>query len=1184
GLWFTSDYNGLYWYDGAQLHHFEHVPGDDTSLSSQRIRNLHQDSNGQLWIAASKGLHKFQPQSRSFSHFKPTNNAEFDPIDDDIFTIQSTGTGKLWLGGVVNGIFTFTIDNPTFEKVSGKADINGQFKPTRVNVTYKDSNGTLWFGLGQGITALPQTAQRIDYLTDEQGGLRIYDIEQLDQNTLGFVSNLQYYQLTLNDFSAQQVTEIKRPYRFKTTTEGDQWFATVGNHAQRYNRLSRKVSQFDSNSFIGDKRFPAGFFDLFVDDDGYLWFLPLADLPRIKGGVVRLDPNNNHFNVVADKPILNTQVRLDEQNRLLVSTDKGFFKLNTKTMTLSPWSHNIKNEPKRVLSLFMDSQKTLWIGTEGMGLAKLTPGAKHFEYYTMDNGLLSNAIASIVEDNHNRLWLGTSVGLIRFDKKTDKVQNFEHQDGLLFARFYKNSARLLLDGRIVMGTYGGLMLFDPQTLTVKHSDTKVLINQFKLLNQPVEIRAKSPSSPLLKPISFSNQLQLSYLDYGFSFGFSAMELLRPDQVEYAYKMEGLDTQWLYTDAQNRSASYTTLAASNYLFKVKARKGSGPWSETTTLQLTITPPWWRTNWAMFCYLLSLLALIYAFIRYRTNKLLKHAQELEHRVTLRTAQLQASKDELAEKSQTVTDLLTQKQRLFASISHEFRTPLTLILSPVDSLLRRYIGQPLNKELQPVMRNAQRLLRMVDQLLEFAKLEQKLEQKTETVSLRQTLLIICESFDKLVTAKQLTLEVKPFIDVNLTVLHDSLNKILLNLLSNAVKYTPAQGAIVIDVTLVDAQIAIAVKDTGIGIDKVDHQQIFERFNRASQHNDKIISGTGIGLALVKELVEANDGQIELHSAPGQGSTFIIHLPSSVQNHNEDAQIQPESLALEIQSVSYGDASMAVESVPTPPEQPNHKSILIVDDNSDIRTLLQNELQQQYQCLLAANGKEGLALAVKHLPDLVLSDVMMPLMDGYELAEKLKEHAMTSHIPLILLTAKGSAHSRIKGLRLLIDDYLTKPFNVEELRQRIHNTLTIRDSLSKRFASHIEHSPALPQLQPLGMSDVDQAFIDQVYEQLAKYHKEVDFNVKLQHKNMAISEKQLYRKLKALLNLGASELLRNYRLTKAVELLKKGNRISAIYYEVGFSSHSYFSACFKSKYGQSPSTYLQQRDEEIDSIVKPQ
>lgn len=654
----------------------------------------------------------------------------------------------------------------------------------------------------------------------------------------------------------------------------------------------------------------------------------------------------------------------------------------------------------------------------------------------------------------------------------------------------------------------------------------------------------------------------------FKFAFPAFDA--GGHNRFQYKLAGFDEQWSNWSHESHK-DYTRIGEGDYRFELRAKNVYGETATAKAFVFTIVPPWYRRWWAWMVYLLSALLLafgaVFLLLQYRTRSLNEKAAVLEQRVAQRTKMI-------GEQKASIEQLLEQKNNLFANISHEFRTPLTLILSPVDALLSRYKSQPAAKDLTLIKRNARRLLRMVDQLLEFAKLEQSGQVKQERVSLQQTLEIIIASFEVPIASKKMTLQLTAFDDVQLILLPDSLNKILLNLLSNALKYTPDGGEIDVRVQRSDEWVEIAVRDSGIGIAEADHQIIFKRFNRATHNHGEVVPGVGIGLALVKELVEANQGSIRLSSQLQQGSTFTVTLPLNARVQGEPAfKVDSLENSLEVDSV-------AAIGVPTDPDAAvadgnsaeksaqRQKTILIIDDNADMRDLLHRQLSGQYDCVVAENGRSGLDIAREQLPDLIISDIMMPVMDGYQFSRLLKEDELTCHIPLILLTAKGSVENRIKGLRLQVDDYLAKPYHVEELLLRIDNMLAVRELLTRRFGQAFDAAEP-QQMKKLGLSVADQAFYDKVNRQLLDNYQLASFNVLSLCHGLGVSEKQLQRKLKALFDKGFSELLRNYRLNKASELLLEGKRVSQVYDAVGFSSHSYFSSCFKAKFGQSPKAY---------------
>lgn len=1217
-LWIGTVYNGVYLFDRTvdhasaqtlnqtpdktehsnKLQNFRHNQADSNSLADDKVRSMHVDEHGTVWVATASSLHRFNPPNHTdkddkakgtFSRFLSSSHPEMDEFDSDIFAIQSDHQGKLWLGSLNRGVHTFNPTSEVFTPVSGKRDLNQQFKRSMIHHILRDKDGSLWFATDEGIVVLTHTAQQFHYMSHVSGELKVSDIKQLSTGDLAVVAGYNLYDIDLKQPTAQARTALpKRILHIVEDKSDNLWLATAGYGLQKhqstkdktfdYHQAKVREMDFSINNLAG----------LFIDNTNHIWTLLYPHPPHTIGGIARFFPHSGDYKLLMTNPNMKSVLQLTENELLFASDHGGLMTINTDTNQSNRWKPTIPSTPQRNNVLFKDSQGTLWVGTKGQGLARFNPKKQTFDFITNDDGLLSNHIISIAEDDDHRLWLGTPIGLSRFDTDDATILNLERQDGLMFTRFFPRAAMTTHDDQIVMGTYNGLVWFDPHSFDGVKISPKVVINDFKRFNQSVVLQSEDISSPLLKPIEFTDQLTLDHQDVIFSFGFSLPEYHRPDKIRFAYKMTGLNDQWQFTDAGNRIASYTTLPAGDYVFNVKASNSQGHWNNTvTSLGVTILPPWWLSWPAYIGYILLTIGAMAMFIRLRTQKLRQQAAILERNVAERTRELEQSRDELttsnqqlAVQSQTVSELLTQKQQLFASVSHEFRTPLTLILSPVEQLLSQPKGQPISKELTLIKRSSHRLLRMVDQLLEFAKLEQHEDDNTELVSLKQTLNIIIASFESLVSSKHISLSITPYSDVTLLLIPDSLNKILINLLSNAFKYTPAHGNIWVDVNIIDNQVNIVVKDSGIGIDKDDHKTVFERFNRVLHHHGEAIPGAGIGLALVKELVEANQGQISLSSELDKGSTFTLSLPiaSTEPLDAPSSQLSEQGidLALEIDSIATVNDLVMTEI----PDNANVvdgesqlKTLLIVDDNADMRSLLYDQLSNQYQCLVAEHGERGLNIAREQLPDLIVSDVMMPVMDGYELTRQLKENELTSHIPVILLTAKGSMASRLKGLQLLVDDYLAKPFNIEELRQRIHNILTIRAIVAKRFSQSVDAS-GFEHLNnkdaDSGLSEVDQRFFDKLNQQLAECYDDPKFTSKLLCQTLGINEKQLTRKLKALLGLSFPEWVRSYRLNKACERLNQGHRVSQIYYEVGFSSHSYFSSCFKARFGVTPSQWI--------------
>ncbi|MFT4924846.1 MAG: signal transduction histidine kinase/ligand-binding sensor domain-containing protein [Phenylobacterium sp.] len=1238
-MWIAGYKHGVYRYINGNLQHFSLGSKSANDPAEDIIRRIIEDKQGNIWVGAANALLRFDGESQSFQRFKPSAQSDFDEDSDDIMSILPDQHGQLLLGTINEGVLSFSPQSKQFTRISGINDVYHQFKSKRVNDIIADKDGTIWFATDEGIIVIPEKAQKFSYVSNSAANLAVTDIVQLRSGNTAIAGDFRFYQLDpqgllgsnsqpgllgSNTQPDSRFEDVKRLYRITQDHKGNLWFATIGHGIMFYQQSNDTLTAYNHDK-DDSSSLPTNYvYDVVIDDAQRVWSLMLSNPPSFSGGVVQMQPatpttaptpNNNdsgrhqHQIIKTFNNAVNILPYADDQ-LLLTSNINGLLSLDTNSKVVTRWKKVLDNIPLYFYDVFKDSRNRLWLGTRGQGLALFDPQIPSIKFYGSAEGLLSNNIFSITEADDHALWLGTPVGLTRFDPASEQVMNIEKQDGLLFTKFYKRSAIKTAQGRLMMGTAAGLVSFDPQDFSQSNPPVTVVINDFKLFNQSVGLSSEDNPTVLKQTIEFTDQLRLSHQDYIFSFGFAALTYNRQDKIQFAYKMQGLDNNWLYTDSSNRVASYTTLPAGDYEFQVKASNALGQWnSEPTTIKITILPPWWRNPSSYVLYIVLTLVILFTLIHKRTRKLINQAKTLEHKVDERTKELQRSRDEVVQQAKTVSDLLAQKQQLFASVSHEFRTPLTLILSPVDQLLADPKGQPIKNELLLIKRSGRRLLRMVDQLLEFAKLEQQVERTMELVSLQHTLGVIVASFESLVQSKHISLMVTPFEDINLVLLRDSLNQMLINLLSNAFKYSTERSQITVTITTANHQVNIAITDTGIGIASSDHKDIFERFNRATHDHGEAIIGAGIGLALVKELAEANQGTITLVSALKQGSTFTITLPiaepsavAALDAQKEDAKDKPrllqQHLDLEIDSVNQtGNAKASIDNAGDH-DDGNKKTILIVDDNADMRILLHDQLSGQYRCLLAEHGRSGLTLAHEQLPDLVISDVMMPVMDGYEFTERLKSDELSSHIPVILLTAKGSMESRLKGLQLLVDDYVAKPFNIEELKLRIHNILTIRDIFAQRF-SQVADAPRAQGLvqtaaseqaqlsdikgdikgevedqseelpQTLALNAVNQRFYDKMSEQLEQHYSNSELNTSMFAEALHVTEKQLQRKLKALLGIGFTEWVRNFRLNRASDLLTQGHRASQIFDEVGFASHSYFSSCFKAKFGVTPKQF---------------
>jgi len=676
-------------------------------------------------------------------------------------------------------------------------------------------------------------------------------------------------------------------------------------------------------------------------------------------------------------------------------------------------------------------------------------------------------------------------------------------------------------------------------------------------------------------------------DFPITVDFENNSQVFPSENLHRYQLKGLNDDWINVKDQDLKISYETLPPGEYTLLIQGSNNEGVWGNVSTTGVTVLPIIWLMWWAKLLYLALMSIFLWLSYRLRTTSLRKRATELEKKVQNRTAEL------LTEKSK-VELLLSKKNEEFVNISHELRTPLTLIIGPAKRLLQSDDIAGINKNsIEVIKRNGFRLLRMVDQLLHLEKF--RIQQITTSipVQVKPIAKLIGQSFQELANAKGITLTIKQLDDVWLRFIPDALEKILLNLLSNALKYSVAGDNI--ELTIIKAnnnKVHIIVSDTGIGIAKAQQSVIFGRFNRVLNSQSEHITGAGIGLALVKELVNSHEGMISLESELNQGTVFTIELMEYIPSEKERLEVRylnrhnAEIVELELESVTEQIQSVRNKFEESPLGNGELVTILVVEDNADMRDYISQELDNNYKVLLASNGKQGLKLATETVPDLIISDVMMPEMDGFTLCKILKSQELTSHIPLILLTARSDRASRLKGWKGQADEYLTKPFDSEELLLRVNNLLSIRDLLKSRFYQKTSQTKTIfsaknneASVNESGHRAVEHAhehweehqkiFIEKFKLQLEKNITNPNIKVGEIASDLAMSERQLYRKLKGTLNITPATFLRDFRLEKAQRLIEKGESISNIVFDVGFTSHSYFSRCYRAKYGESPSEY---------------
>jgi signal transduction histidine kinase/DNA-binding response OmpR family regulator len=649
-------------------------------------------------------------------------------------------------------------------------------------------------------------------------------------------------------------------------------------------------------------------------------------------------------------------------------------------------------------------------------------------------------------------------------------------------------------------------------------------------------------------------------------------------------MEGFDRDWLYVGTK-REAVYTNLAPGEYTFRVKAANNDGVWNEQgASIKVIIAPPFWRTWWAYTLYVLFMMGLLFGIRRYELNRMrLKDQVKIKH--------LEAEK---------LKELDAMKSRFFSNISHEFRTPLTLILGPIENMLAKITDKQSNQDLSLMHKNATNLLRLVNQLLDLARLESgKMRLQASRGDLMQCLKSIVAAFESLARSRNVTLHFHSQVEsLEAWFNREHLETVFYNLLSNAFKFTPEGGEVSVQLSVISNQLSlnqpitdhsslITVKDTGIGIPTDKLRYVFDRFYQAESASTQTgaarkFEGTGIGLSLVKELVELHHGKVEITSEEGKGTEVVVRLPLG-REHLQAEEIVSEQLSVSSDQLSVGSEQGAIASATQRSSHPEiHQSsdptiqpsidpdsdeeiVLIVEDNADMRAYIRRNLENGYKVVEAQNGQEGLEKAMAMIPDMIISDVMMPVMDGYALCDRLKSDEKTSHIPVILLTARAGREDKLEGLETGADDYLTKPFDAEELQIRVKNLIALRRKLQEKFKKQMVLQPS-----EISITSVDEAFLKKAVAMVEEHLEDESFSPDDLAHEVGMSRAQFYRKLRALTDQPAGHFIRAIRLQRAADLLKQGfGNITEIAYKVGFSSQPYFTKCFQEYFGVSPKEY---------------
>lgn len=1177
-----------------QWHYFIHEPNNqvDSTLGNfvYKVRPALREDQA-LWVGTKAGLKKIRygkPEDgiKVLESFRAEAGRASSLSNNVVSDFLEEADGSLWVS-TFNGLNRFYPEKRTAVRFFSDPDVPNTLSNNKIIQLYKDRSGILWIGTNKGINKLnlkkkpffnfksfssgPVPTHSVTHLSQGEGKNEFWIGAQGGLTRMRFVegrwetAHFSLLSPRLTDFSNFiSAVFADREGNLWVSSQGAGIFFIEKKDIPPSGGYIRRMEQF-TRGRLNDDYVMA----MFESGDNFLW-LGLwdggIDLLERKTGTIYHFPSVGGINLSAFPNVAFAQTE-DGNGRvnLWVGTRgngllKLYFDETDKMLHLEQQFRFNAAEPgslsnDKVNALFVDSRNRLWASTSS-GLNVLPPERRAFRVFSVKEGLPDLAVQSALEDRQGNIWISTQNGIAKMAEsaKGIKVRSFDVLDGLQDNFFNNNCALRLPSGMLAFGGVDGLTLFDPAAIAIDSTPPLAAITDFRLFNKSVLPGSREYGRLILeKPLSETGQIVLNYKENVLSFEFVGLHFAEPRKNRFAYILEGFDDDWTYTDANKRYVHYTNLPYRSYVFKVKAANSDGVWGVPVSISIRVKPPFWLTYWAFALY-----GLIFAGLLYAMWWVAHLRAEFRNRLMLE----QLEREKIEEVSRV-------KLQFFTNISHELRTPLALIISPLEQLLRESSGgSPLHKSYRLMHRNAEKLLGIINQLLDFRKSEAGLMNiRAERTNLVFFLREIAGGFADFAREHQIEMhleveneEIYAWVDP------DQMEKVVVNLLSNAIKFTTNGGRVIVGIEeeiSVD-RVTIWVSNNGPRIPEEHLDRVFDPFFQGeTKPRQEHFGGTGIGLALVRAIIDRHHGSVSVQSREGEMTTFRIHLAGGYQHFDVSELVHSELL-------SGPKGLHSLDESPELPEESETRTalphLLLVEDNADIREYLRENLRQEYEISEAGDGLEALQKAREIIPDLIISDIAMPKMDGIEFCRRIKSDVLTCHVPVVLLTARTSIGYHIEGLEGGGDDYIAKPFNMQVLKLRIRNLIRMREQLREKFSQSREIAPSA-----VVGNALDESFMSRILEIVEENMDECEFSIDDLARRMTMSRMQLYRKIKALTGQAPNNLIRTIRLTRAAQLLKtRQYNISEVAYKVGFSDLKYFRERFKEQFGATPSEYL--------------
>lgn len=1103
------------------------------------IRSLYFIKNENLLIGTDgQGLKIYNPKTQIISNYN-ADALQFDLANMKVHSITEDRDNNLWLGLFQKGVVFFPHSQNSFRYWGARQWRNNPIGEGCVMSIFVDDKGITWVGVdNEGIYGIDQNGQQVAHFTKTNSPNSVSNIVMSiteDEQKNLWIGSYTHGLAKVNKQTgyASYIQQLVGQKVYYVTQDKDKNIlaATYGSGMFIINPKTNEIKQLESSKKETDNLYTNELFNdwintILCDSQGYIW------IGHYRGLSV-YSPEKHSF------------INFFNKNNLLLNTV--------------------------VFCLHESRDGQIFIGTAN-GLFIFNKKIQKFTHFTVNEGLPNNAICGIEEDRQGNIWISTYHGISKLNRQDSHFFNYYVGDGIQGNEFTRGASFAAEDGTLYFGGTNGITFFDPAGIADKKGTLNLLLTGFFLFDKNISLeKTHNAKNQTATSIMEAAKFSLAFDENSFSMEFTTFDYVNANRICYQYRIEGQSNEWTSTDVGNNKLIFNNLAYGKYKLHVRAADNEMLSAEKIFI-IEIKPPWNRSQWAYMLYFLAVAAIIFAIYKWYSSRL-KYEQEI----------LKKEKEKAIEEG---------KLQFFINISHEIRTPMSLIISPLEKLIAENKNETLQKTYFIIYRNAKRILRLINQLMDVRKIDKgqmKLHfQQTDMVGFIEDLM---QTFDYQANNKQIdfrfihTMDKLPvWIDLN------NFDKVLLNLLSNAFKFTPNGGTITLNLITGNDENAknealknyfqITIEDTGIGIDSTQVEKIFERFYQEKNTENKANSGTGIGLHLAKSLVELHYGEIFAENREDtQGARFTVRLPLGCGHLQDDdfeqiMQIETKKETYpqpKLEPISYEEAMNLDKMLKI--KHKTNMTVAVVEDDDEIRNYLKSELQNNYKIIESANGKAAYNLITRDIPDLVISDIMMPEMDGIALCRKMKQNPNTSHIPIVLLTAKTNIENRLEGLETGADAYITKPFNIDELKKMLGNLLKNRKLLKAKFSGAQDQTERIEQIEKKSANEI---FIEKVMHVINEKITDPDLNVDLLADTVGYSRVHTHRKLKELTGMSARDFIRSIRLKQAANLLKnKELNISEIAYATGFNNLSHFSISFKEFFGTTPKKYIERNAE---------